>query len=64
MPYRSTTKPPKARALRDLSIGFAIVWLFAVVRVGLGLYLRQTFGAELTLALLAVVLIPAALRRE
>ncbi len=64
-PYRtkhaaSVAKPEKSR---ELFLGLAIAWVFALARVGLGLYLRQPFGAELTLATLAVFVIPLLLRR-
>ena len=59
-PYRSATAP-KAHTTRELW-ALAIVWLFALLRVGFGLYRHQTFGVDLTLASLAVVLIPLLLR--
>jgi hypothetical protein len=44
---------------RDLLPVFAIVWLFMVFRVVIGLAHGETFGAELTLALGAVITLPA-----
>ncbi len=59
-PYRSATAP-RLRSIRDLWL-LAIVWIFAALRVGFGLYRGDTFGIDLTLAAMAVVLIPALLR--
>lgn len=59
-PYRSATAP-KARTTRELW-ALVVVWVFALVRVGFGLYRHQTFGVDLTLAAMAVVLIPLLLR--
>ena len=59
-PYRSATIP-RVRSIRDLWV-LVFVWLFAALRVGFGLYRGDTFGIDLTLAALAVVLIPALLR--
>lgn len=59
-PYRAATAS-KPRSTRDLW-ALAVVWVFALARVGFGLYRHQTFGVDLTLAALAVVLIPALLR--
>jgi len=62
MPYRTTLAKASKKAGRDLWVVFAVVWTFACARVVLGLYRHQTFDAELTLAALAIVLIPALLR--
>ncbi len=64
-PYRAnhTAAIVKPKRSRELLVGLAIVWAFAIARVGLALYLKQTFGAELTLATLAVLFIPLLLRR-
>lgn len=66
-PYRSPS--PAARDARprfferDLGVVFVVVWLGSIARVVLGLLRHQPFGAELTFAAAAVVLLPALARR-
>jgi hypothetical protein len=48
----------EARGDRDLLPVAIILWLASVARVGYGLWEREVFDAEATLALLCVVLIP------
>ena len=66
-PYRSPS--PAARDARprfferDLGVAFVLVWLGSVARVVVGVARHQPFGAELTLAAFAVVLIPALAHR-
>jgi len=43
---------------RDLAVVYGVVWLGSLVRVALGFADHQPFGTELTLATLAIVLLP------
>jgi hypothetical protein len=70
-PYRTPApapnpqEPPAAARLDgdgELVPLFAIVWLASITRVVQGVSRAETFGAELTLACFAVVLLPLAAR--
>jgi hypothetical protein len=65
-PYRTCASPdsavddPDSDALPDADVlPFLVVfWLASVARVGAGIALRETMGAETTTALLAVLFVP------
>jgi len=46
---------------RDLIGAFAVLWIASFVRIVGGVVIHETFGAEMTLALLIVLLLPVLL---
>ena len=68
-PYRVSSPPPAAlepegteNHIAEFIPAYAIVWLLSMVRVGGCLLRHDTFGAEPTLAMFAIVLLAYLLR--